>query len=333
VVPLVLSTFKRVATPALTNEKLADLYRIMARIRAFEERVAKEVTRGKIPCHAHLYIGQEAIATGTCASLRTDDYIISNHRGHGHLIAKGGKTNRMMAELFGKKTGYCKGKGGSMHCADVDLGFLGANGIVGAGITIAGGAALTAKLNHNNQVCVCFFGDGASNTSRFHEGINFASVLKLPVVYIAENNQYAISVPFSYASNVPTIAERACAYGIPGRTVDGNDVLTVYEVVGEAIDQARRGEGPSLIECKTYRWAGHYTGDPQSYVRKELIEEWKKKDPIPRFRSYLLENGVLIPEEIERIHNEITDEIEAAVKFADESPYPAPEETLEDVHA
>ena len=317
----------------MEKDKLTWMFRTMVRIRRFEERVAREFINGKIPCHAHLYIGQEAIATGTCASLQPDDYIVSNHRGHGHLIAKGGKTDRMMAELFGKKTGYCKGKGGSMHCADIDLGILGANGIVGAGITIAGGAALTAKLRGNNRVCVCFFGDGASNTSRFHEGINFASIMKLPIVYIAENNKYAISVPFSYASSVPTVAERTCAYGIPGRTVDGNDVLTVYEVVREAIDRARRGDGPSLIECETYRWAGHYTGDPQSYVKKEFIEEWKKKDPIPRFRSYLLENGVLTPEEIEKIHNEISDEIEAAAKFADESPYPAPEEALEDVHA
>jgi len=330
---LVVSISERAISSALTKEKLADLYRVMVRIRAFEERVAKEFNRGKIPCHAHLYIGQEAIATGACASLRPDDYIISNHRGHGHLIAKGGRTDLMMAELFGKRTGYCKGKGGSMHCADFDLGILGANGIVGAGITIAGGAALTAKLKKTGQVCVCFFGDGASNTSRFHEGINFASILKLPVVYIAENNQYAISVPFNYASNVARIADRACAYGIPGKTIDGNDVLTVYDTVREAVERARHGEGPSLIECQTFRWAGHYTSDPQSYVSKEVIDEWKKNDPIPRFRKYLVERGFLTAEEVERIHQEISDEIETAVKFADESPYPAPEETLEDVYA
>ena len=324
---------RRIAPSAITKEKLADFYRVMVRIRAFEERVAKEFTRGKIPCHAHLYIGQEAIAAGACATLRPDDNIVSNHRGHGHLIAKGGRTDRMMAELFGKSTGYCKGKGGSMHCADVDLGILGANGIVGAGITIAGGAALSARIQNTGQVCLCFFGDGASKTSRFHEGINFASVLKLPVVYIVENNQYAISVPFSYASNVANIADGACAYGIPGETIDGNDVLTVYDTVAEAVDRARRGGGPSLVECKTYRWAGHYTGDPQSYVSKEVVEEWKKKDPIPRFQEYLVANGFLTGEEAERARQEISDEIEAAVKFADESPYPAPEEALEDVHA
>jgi pyruvate dehydrogenase E1 component alpha subunit len=330
---MTIGTIDRELALPLKIEKLEDLYRTMLRIRVFEERVLKEFGRGKIPCHAHLYIGQEAIATGACAALRADDYIISNHRGHGHLIAKGGKTDRMMAELFGKKTGYCKGKGGSMHCADVKLGILGANGIVGAGITIAGGAALTAKVKKTGQVCLCFFGDGASNTSRFHEGINFASVLKLPVVYILENNQYAISVPIKYAANITNLADRAAAYGIPGKTIDGNDVLGVYEAVKEAVARARRGEGPSIIEGKTYRWAGHYTSDPQNYVSKETIEQWKTKDPLPRFKGFLMENAVLSEEQIESIHQEIADEIESAVKFADDSPFPAPEETLEDVYA
>lgn len=330
---MTIGTIDRELAFPLEIEKLEDLYRTMLRIRVFEERVLKEFGHGKIPCHAHLYIGQEAIATGACAALRADDYIISNHRGHGHLIAKGGKTDRMMAELFGKKTGYCKGKGGSMHCADVKLGILGANGIVGAGITIAGGAALTAKVRKTGQVCLCFFGDGASNTGRFHEGINFASILKLPVVYILENNQYAISVPIKYAANITNLADRAAAYGIPGKTIDGNDVLGVCEAVSEAVERARRGEGPSLIECKTYRWAGHYTGDPQNYVSKETIEQWKTKDPLPRFKGFLMENAVLSEEAIESLHQEIADEIEAAVKFADDSPFPTPEETLEDVYA
>lgn len=330
---MTIGTIDRELAFPLEIEKLEDLYRTMLRIRVFEERVLKEFGHGKIPCHAHLYIGQEAIATGACAALRADDYIISNHRGHGHLIAKGGKTDRMMAELFGKKTGYCKGKGGSMHCADVKLGILGANGIVGAGITIAGGAALTAKVRKTGQVCLCFFGDGASNTGRFHEGINFASILKLPVVYILENNQYAISVPIKYAANITNLADRAAAYGIPGKTIDGNDVLGVCEAVSEAVERARRGEGPSLIECKTYRWAGHYTGDPQNYVSKETIEQWKTKDPLPRFKGFLMENAVLSEEAIESLHQEIANEIEAAVKFADDSPFPTPEETLEDVYA
>ncbi len=330
---MTIGTIDRAQTLPLENEKLEDLYRTMLRIRVFEERVLKEFGRGKIPCHAHLYIGQEAIATGACAALRADDYIISNHRGHGHLIAKGGKADRVMAELFGKKTGYCKGKGGSMHCADVKLGILGANGIVGAGITIAGGAALSAKIKKTGQVCLCFFGDGASNRGTFHEGINFASILKLPVVYILENNQYAISVPIKYAANITNLADRAAAYGIPGRTIDGNDPLAVYEAVNDAVERARRGEGPSIIECNTYRWAGHYTSDPQSYVSKETVEQWKSKDPLPRFKGYLLENAVLSESEIEAIHQEIEEEIESAVKYADASPFPSPEETLEDVYA
>jgi TPP-dependent pyruvate/acetoin dehydrogenase alpha subunit len=330
---MTIGTIDRELALPLENERLEDLYRTMLRIRVFEERVLKEFGRGNIPCHAHLYIGQEAIATGACAALRPDDYIISNHRGHGHLIAKGGQTDRMMAELFGKKTGYSKGKGGSMHCASVKLGILGANGIVGAGITIAGGAALTAKIKKTGQVCLCFFGDGASNRGTFHEGINFASILKLPVVYILENNGYAISVPIKYAANITNLSDRAAAYGIPGLTIDGNDPLAVYEAVKEAVARARRGEGPSLIECNTYRWAGHYTSDPQSYVSKETVAEWKSKDPLPRFKGYLLENAVLGESEINAIHREIESEIESAVKYAEASPYPSPEETLEDVYA
>jgi len=234
----------------IEKEKLIDMYRTMVRIRTFEERVSKEFAAGNIPGFVHVYVGEEATATGACANLRPDDYITSTHRGHGHLIAKGGKTERMMAELYGKKTGYCKGKGGSMHIADADIGILGANGIVGAGIPIAGGAALSAQMRGTDQVAICFFGDGASNTSRFHEGINLASIWKLPVVYINENNMYAEKTPISYSCNIPNIADRAAAYGIPGKTIDGNDVLAVYEAVGEAVARARRGEGPTLaIRC------------------------------------------------------------------------------------
>ncbi|GAI94986.1 unnamed protein product, partial [marine sediment metagenome] len=262
-----------------------DMYRTMVRIRIFEERVFKEFTAGNIPGFVHLYTGEEAVATGACANLRPDDYITSTHRGHGHLIAKGGSTDRMMAELYGKKTGYNKGKGGSMHIADVEIGILGANGVVGAGIPIAGGAALSAKLRGTDQVTLCFFGDGASNTSRFHEGINLAACLNLPVVYVIENNMYAISVCISDVCKLVNLADRATAYGIPGVTVDGNDVMAVYEAVAEAVARARRGEGPTLVECKTYRWRGHWAGDTQAYVGGEAIEEWMKKDPIPRFRK------------------------------------------------
>lgn len=318
---------------AIEKEKLIDMYRVMVRIRAFEERAYKDFTGGRIPGVLHLYTGEEAVATGACANLRPDDYITSTHRGHGHVIAKGAKTDRMMAELHGKKTGYCKGRGGSMHIADTDIGILGANGIVGGGIPIAGGAALSAQKRGTDQVCLCFFGDGASNTSRFHEGINLASIWKLPVVYVIENNLYGESTHISYAMNIPNIADRACAYGIPGKIVDGNDVLAVYETVGEAVARARKGEGPTIVECKTYRWHGHYIGDPETYKPKEEVEEWKKKDPIPRFRKYLIENKILSEEGTNKIDLEMNEEIDQAVKFADESPFPEPEETLEDVYA
>jgi len=316
----------------IEKEKLRDMYRVMVRIRTFENRAYKEFAAGNIPGFVHLYAGEEAIAAGTCANLRPDDYITSTHRGHGHLIAKGGKTDRMMAELYGKKTGYNKGKGGSMHIAEVDIGILGANAIVGAGIPIAGGAALSAKLRGTNQVSVCFLGDGACNTSRFHEGVNLASIWKLPIVYVIENNVYAETTPVSYAMNIPKIAGRAAAYGIPGKTVDGNDVLAVYEVVGEAVTRAKKGEGPSLIECITCRHYGHFEGDTQTYRTKQEFEECHKRDPIPRFRKKLIEMRVLTDKEADKIHQEAEAEIDEAVKFAAESPLPDPEETLEDVY-
>ena len=316
----------------IEKEKLIEMYRTMVRIRTFEEGALKGFSAGDIGT-IHLYIGEEATATGACANLRPDDYITSTHRGHGHLIAKGGKTDRMMAELYGKKTGYCKGKGGSMHIADVDRGILGANGIVGAGIPIAAGAALSAKMRGTDQVVICFFGDGAANTTRFHEGINLASIWKLPVVYVIENNQYAESTPISYAANIANLADRAAAYGIPGITVDGNDVLAVYEAVGEAVARARKGEGPALVEGKTYRYRGHFEGDQQTYKTKNEVEEWMKKDPIPRFKKKLIEMGVLTEKEADKIHQEAVKEIDEAVKFAEESPFPGPEEVLTDVYA
>jgi TPP-dependent pyruvate/acetoin dehydrogenase alpha subunit/pyruvate/2-oxoglutarate/acetoin dehydrogenase E1 component len=317
---------------AIEKKKLVDMYRTMVRIRAFEERVNREFTLGNIPGNAHLYTGEEAVATGACANLRPDDYITSTHRGHGHVIAKGARTDRMMAEIFGKKTGYCKGKGGSMHIADTDLGILGANGIVGAGITIAGGAALSTQKRRTGQVVICFLGDGATNTSRFHEGINLAACLKLPVVYIIENNAYAISTRISYACTIANIGDRAVGYGIPGVTVDGNDIMAVFEAVGEAVARARKGEGPTLVECKTYRWHGHHTGDPQPYRSKDEVEEWKKRDPILRFRDKLVAMGVLSESVVGKIDREVSGEIEKAVAFAHESAFPAREETLVDVY-
>jgi TPP-dependent pyruvate/acetoin dehydrogenase alpha subunit len=318
---------------SIDSEKLKDMYRTMVRIRFFEERVVKEFAAGKIPGFVHVYSGEEATAVGACANLKPEDFITSTHRGHGHLIAKGGKTDRMMAELYAKKTGYNKGKGGSMHIADVEIGILGANGIVGGGIPIAGGAALSAQTRGTDQVAICFLGDGASNSTRFHEGVNMASCWKLPVVYVIENNQYAESTCVADACNLANIADRAGAYGIPGVTVDGNDVLAVYEAVGEAVARARKGEGPTLVECKTYRHHGHYQGDTMTYRSAEEVAEWKKRDPITRFRKKLVEMGNLTEQGADEIEQEMRKEIEEAVKFAEESPFPAPEEALEDVYA
>jgi pyruvate dehydrogenase E1 component alpha subunit len=309
------------------------MYRTMVRIRLFEERVSKEFAAGNIPGALHLYIGEEAVATGVCANLQQTDFITSTHRGHGHVIAKGGRTDRMMAELFGRRTGYCHGKGGSMHIADPEIGILGANGIVGGGIPIAGGAALSAQMRDSGQVVVCFLGDGASNRGTFHEGINMAACWNLPVIYVIENNLYAQKTRITDTARLTNLADRAAAYGIPDVTVDGNDVTAVYEVIHEAVTRARKGHGPTLVECKTYRWRGHFEGDTQTYKSREETEEWRKKDPIPAFRKQLIEDGIFTLADSEKIDQEIVDEIEAAVKYARESPFPAPEETLEDVFA
>ena len=317
---------------AVDKELLLDMYTRMKTIRAFETKVAELFAAGKIPGFVHLYVGEEAVAVGVCANLRPDDYITSTHRGHGHLIAKGGDLKLMMAELFGKRTGYCKGKGGSMHIADVDLGILGANGIVGGGIPIATGAALALKYKGTDNVVACFFGDGAANQGTFHEGLNMASIWKLPVVYVCENNMYAISFSQKKSMNVPDIAERAKAYDIPGVVVDGNDVIAVYEAANEAVKRARAGEGPTLIECKTYRHRGHFEGDPTTYRSAEEVEEWKKKDPIARLEKRLMEMGYLTEEDKKKIEADINARIEEAVRFAEESPFPSPEELLEDVY-
>jgi pyruvate dehydrogenase E1 component alpha subunit len=317
---------------SIDTEKLLWMYTNMLKIRRFEEKVGELFAAGKIPGFVHLYIGEEAVATGVCAHLRPDDYITSTHRGHGHLISKGGDLKLMMAELFGKRTGYCKGKGGSMHIADVDLGILGANGIVGGGPPIATGAALAAKYMGTDRVAVCFLGDGATNQGTFHEGVNLASIWKLPAIFVVENNMYGISFPQTRAMRVQDIADRAAAYDIPGFVVDGNDVIAVYEAAGEAIQRARAGEGPALIECKTYRYRGHFEGDPMVYRTREEEEMWKAKDPIPRFEAKLMEMGVLTEAQAREINARILAEVEEAVRFAEESPWPAPEEVLEDVY-
>ncbi len=310
------------------NERLLWMHRKMVEIRTFETRASELFAAGKIPGFVHLYIGEEAIATGVCANLEDKDFITSTHRGHGHCVAKGGHKDLMMAELFAKETGYCKGKGGSMHIADVELGILGANGIVGGGLGLSPGSGLSAKMRGTDQVTVCFFGDGASNQTTFHEGINIASIWKLPVVFVAENNHYGISLHQSRHQNVADIADRAAAYGIPGVVVDGNDVTAVDEAVGEAVKRARAGEGPSLIECKTYRWRGHFEGDPCVYRDDTEVADWKAKDPIPRFEALLAEMGVLDKAGAKKVWEEVAAEVEQAVQFAEGSKEPAPEDAL-----
>ncbi|MEM3459351.1 MAG: pyruvate dehydrogenase (acetyl-transferring) E1 component subunit alpha [Candidatus Bathyarchaeia archaeon] len=317
----------------LPKNKLTQMLRKILEIRLFEEKVFELYAQNLVPGTIHLYAGEEAVAVGVCSNLRKDDYITSTHRGHGHCIAKGADLKRTMAEILGKKTGYCKGKGGSMHIADFSIGMLGATAVVGAGIPIAVGAGLSIKLRRTDQVVVCFFGEGASNQGTFHEGINMASIWKLPVIFVCENNLYAMGTRQSIVMNIENIADRAIAYGISGVVVDGNDVLAVYEVAEKAVERARKGEGPVLIECKTYRHKGHSRVDPARYRPKEEVAEWLAKDPIKRFKEKLIHTKVLSEAEIQHIEKEVSVEIEEAVKFAIESPFPMPEEALEDVYA
>ena len=315
------------------DEKIAEeIYRIMVKIRRFDETIIQLYADGEIPWFMHLYIGEEAIAAGICAALRKSDYITSTHRGHGHCIAKGGRLDYMMAELFGRKTGYCKGKGGSMHIADLDIGILGANGIVGGGIPIAVGAGVGIQYKNDNDVVVCFFGDGATNGGLFHEACNLASAWDLPVIFVCENNQYAQTTPQTEHQKIHDVAERALAYNMKSVIIDGNDVIKVYETSLEAVKKAREGGGPTFIECKTYRWRGHWEGDPQPYRTQDEVEEWKLKCPLIRFRKYLIENKVERKQDLERIDKEIEDELQKAIEFARISPFPDPREALEDVY-
>ncbi len=313
---------------------LGDLYSTMVRIRLFEEQVLEFYKYGKMPGLAHLYIGEEAVAAGACAALDSGDYAGSTHRGHGHVIAQGADVNRMMAEILGKKDGQCGGKGGSMHIMDMSKGILGANGIVGGGIPIATGAAYKAKVMGTNQVVISFFGDSASNEGTFHESLNMASAWKLPVVYIIENNLYGISVGIERVTNVKNLSDRAHGYGIKGISIDGNDVLKVYETVKEAVDFARAGNGPTLIECKTYRWKGHHSGDPATaYRTREEEDAWKEKCPWKCFRGYLETKGNYKGAELDQMEADIAAEIKAAAEFAEKSPYPDPAEAYTDIFA
>lgn len=312
--------------------KLREIYTTMMRIRAFEERAIAEYRKG-LPGFIHSSIGQEAIPAAVCAFLKPEDYIISTHRGHGDIIAKGARLDMMMAELFAKETGYCKGKGGSMHIATFDLNILGATGVVGDGVPIAVGAALGCKMKNLDRVTIAFFGDGATCSGAFHEGVGIAAIWDLPVIFVCENNQYQQSTSVKNYTKLGDLSDRAKAYGIPGVTVDGNDPVAVAQVASKAIQRAREGKGPTLIVGDTYRFYGHHMGDPgTSYRTKEEVEQWKKQDPIERFRSRLLQEKVFSKTGIEEIETAIMWELDEAVKFAIESPEPKLDEALKDVY-
>ena len=301
------------------------IYQTMNQIRWFELKAQSLFEQNKLRGSVHLYAGEEAVAAGVCALLRDNDYITSTHRGHGHCIAKGATLDRAMAELMGKATGYCKGRSGSMHIADFTKGNLGANAIVAGGVPIAVGAGLGIKMQGTDQVAVSFFGDGASNQGVTHEAMNLASVWKLPVLFICENNGFGISVPAWQSTSVKDISVRGVAYDMPGVTVDGNDVYAVYAAAEEAVKRARAGEGPSLIECKTYRHLGHWTGDPQPYRTREEVETWKsQKDPIMLFREALIKEGTFTAEELDAMDQAAVKEADEAAEFAMSSPEPDP---------
>ena len=318
-----------------TNDVLLDMHRRMVRIRIFEETAGKMMENGKIPGALHLYVGQEAIAAGVMVHLSNEDYITSTHRGHGHLIAKGGEFNYMFAELYGKATGYCKGKGGSMHISNLDLGMLGANGIVGGGPPIAMGAAFSCRFRKTKNVAVAFFGDGASNEGAFHEAANMAGLYRLPCVFVCENNGYGEYTPQANHQAIVDVADRAPGYGMPGVVVDGMDAVAVYEAAGEAIKRARKGAGPTLLECKTYRYYDHVgvRGMGLSYRTDEEVEQWKQKDPIANFEARLAEQGVLSADAAAAVHDAVRQEVDEGIAFAESSPSPAPAAVTEDVYA
>ena len=312
----------------MSDELYKNFLKTMLKIRYFEQAVKELYAAGLILGSIHLYTGEEAIATGVCATLNKDDFLTTTHRGHGHIIAKGGDLDRIMAELFGKATGYNGGRGGSMHIATMDLGILGANGIVGAGIPLATGAALSSQLRKSGQVTICFFGDGASNQGTFHESLNIASVFSLPVVYICENNLYGVGTCILKTSKCIDISERSKSYGMEGITIDGNDPVVVYNEVKKAVDKARNGNGPTLIEAKTYRWNSHFEGEPDNYRPPEEVKEWKKKEPILRFENLLVNKHIMTKDDIEILHNEIKRDINSAIEFAKESLDPLVEDAL-----
>jgi pyruvate dehydrogenase E1 component alpha subunit len=318
----------------LTRDDLLLAYRRMRLIRAFEERLSDLVTAGKLAGFLHLYAGEEAVAVGVCNQLGERDFVTSTHRGHGHCIAKGVDVRGMMAELYGRATGTCKGKGGSMHIADLDLGMLGANGIVGAGIPLATGAALSAKLKRTGGVAVAFFGDGASNQGAFHESLNIAAIWKLPVVYVVENNGYGEATPMEFVTPIRDLAARAGSYAMRSEIADGMDFFDVYEKAATALAHARAGEGPTLLECKTYRYFGHYVGDPLTYRTKEEAEDWRqRRDPLEGFERRAREMGLVAPDALREIDGEVARLLDDAVAFAEASPLPTPDDVTTDVYA
>ena len=316
----------------ISKEQLLWAYERMKLIRTLEDTTAEQFAAGKMPGFVHLYAGEEAIGVGLMAHLTERDYITSTHRGHGHCIAKGVDVKPMMAELYGKATGACKGKGGSMHIADVDKGMLGANGIVGAGGPLACGPGLMAKVLGTDQVTICFFGDGASEQGTMHESMNLASIWKLPVVFICENNGYAETTPWGYHCAAKDISDRAVAYDMPGATVDGSDFFAIYEAAEVAIERARKGAGPSLIECRGFRYYGHFQGDSMLYFTEEEKARNRANDPIEKFKKRVLDRGLLSEAELAEIDAKTKKMVVEAVKFAEESPWPDPEDVLTDVY-
>lgn len=317
----------------LDDKKKIEMLRKMYQIRHFEEETEQFIIRGMIHGTCHLYTGEEAIAVGAIFALKNDDYITSTHRGHGHCIAKGSDLSIMMAELLGKRTGYCKGKGGSMHIADIDSGNLGANGVVGGSIGIATGAALTCKMKKNGKITICFFGDGAANLGIFHSSINMASIWDLPVIYLCENNVYGMSTPVKEALNIEKISDRKTAYGIKGLTIDGNNLVEVFNTISHFAEECRAGRGPVLIESLTYRWKGHSKSDAQVYRKKEEVKSWKEKDPIKKYKNVLVDSKILTEEMDRTLEKEVEDQLDKAIKYAKECPFPEPSEVEEDVYA
>ncbi len=318
----------------LSKEQLLKMYKQVQEIRQFDDKVKQLVSKGKVPGMTHFSVGEEASSVGAMAALNSDDIITSNHRGHGQAIAKGIDLNAMMAEILGKYTGICKGKGGSMHIADVESGNLGANGIVGGGHGLAVGAALTQQMKKTGKIVVCFFGDGATNEGSFHEAMNMASIWKLPVIFYCLNNGYGISANIHKMVNVDHLYERAAAYGMPFKYIeDGNDAVSVYNTFKEAVDYVREGNGPIFVESITYRWYGHSSSDPGKYRTREEVEEWKKKDPILKLANYIVGNKIATEEELKNIELEVKNMVDGAVKFAEESPLPPLETAFEDIYA